>query len=282
MTRKELFAMLSELKKIFEIVRLVDVAMMRVVILHEDGTEEYEPYMCYVAWKKNGRCENCISAKAYAKKSQLYKFEFIDDMVYSVISKYIEVEGQPYMLEMVNQVTDETLFSAYGRSELVSQIKECNKKLYIDSLTGVYNRRYYEEQLYSLEHHGAFAMIDVDHFKHVNDTFGHQAGDVILQQISSTIVHSVKSEDAVIRYGGDEFMVSFVDMPVSVFEMRLNQIREAVSRIRFEQYPLLRMTVSIGGVYYKSGQPSEDMIREADRALYDAKCQKDTVVVVKR
>ena len=105
---------------------------------------------------------------------------------------------------------------------------------------------------------------------------------MILQQISSTIVHSVKLEDAVIRYGGDEFMVSFVDMPENVFEMRLNQIREAVLNIRFEHYPLLRMTVSIGGVYYGIKQSKKDMIREADKALYEAKCQKDTVVVVKR
>lgn len=272
--------MLNELKKIFAVVRLVDVSAAKEVILNEDGSAEYMPYHCYSVWKKGGRCENCISAKAFAKKGQLYKFEFVDDLVYSVISKYIEVEDHAYMLEMVNQVTDETLFTAYGKSEFVSKITECNKKLYIDSLTGVYNRRYYEEQLHSLKSNSAIAMVDVDHFKRVNDTFGHQAGDEILKEISSVIISNVKSEDAVIRYGGDEFLISFVDMPTDqVFEMRLNQIRKAVSDIRFENYPMLRMTVSIGGAFYESKQPETDMIKEADEALYKAKCHKDTVIV---
>lgn len=281
MTKDELNVMLTELRKIFDLVRMVDVSLTREMIFKEDGSVEGVPYHCYAVWKKDGRCENCISAKAYARKMQLYKFEFVDREVYMVISRYVEVDGVPYMMEMVNRIDNEALFDAYGKNEFISRITGYSKKLYVDSLTGTYNRRYYEEQLQALKNHRAIAMIDVDHFKGVNDTYGHLMGDHVLKKVGREIMRHVKDKDAVIRYGGDEFLISFIDIPEEVFAARLEQIRAAVEAIPFDDVPDLKVTISIGGVYHES-QEEVDLIRESDHALYQAKLERNAVEVVKK
>lgn len=169
-------------KKIFDTVRLVDVSMTTQCLISDDGKIEESPYQCYAVWNKNKRCENCISAKAFALKSKLTKFEFVENEVYFVISVYIEVEGTPYMLELISKLNDETLFGAFGKDKFIQSIENHNKKLYIDALTGAYNRHYYDEQLRTLNRINSVVMIDADNFKHVNDTFGHAIGDFVLKR----------------------------------------------------------------------------------------------------
>lgn len=82
--------------------------------------------------------------------------------------------------------------------------------LYIDSLTSVYNRRYYDEHFQGSDDIQAMAVIDVDNFKHINDNHGHDIGDIVLQSIVQTVLSCVRKTDAVIRYGGDEFVIIFL------------------------------------------------------------------------
>ena len=107
--------------------------------------------------------------------------------IYQVIAKYVEIGDKPYVLEMVNRIEDMFLMGAREKGELAYKILRYNKALYIYSLTGVYNRRYYEEKVNQLEGVAAMAMIDVDSFKEINDTFGHIAGDTALKAIAQTI-----------------------------------------------------------------------------------------------
>ena len=90
----------------------------------------------------------------------------------SVSYTHLDVyKRQAYVLAMVTLITDEALFSAYGNNEFVETINRYNRKLYTDPLTGVYNRRYYEEQLSGLSKEFSIAMLDVDDFKNINDTY---------------------------------------------------------------------------------------------------------------
>ena len=175
MNRQEVSLLIDELKLVFDIVRLVDVTRTLECSIDSNGEITREPYECYAVWRKDRRCENCISSKAFAKKSQMAKYEFVDNEVYYVMSKYIEVDEEPYALEMVTKVTDETLFDAYGKNEFVDTITNLNSRLYTDSLTGTYNRRYYDEQVKGMIHMvDGFALVDVDNFKYVNDRYGHE------------------------------------------------------------------------------------------------------------
>lgn len=279
MTKRELGIFSTELKKVFEIVRLVDVRENIQYSISDQGELTDGSYHCYAVWHKERRCENCISVKAYAKKGKLTKFEFVGHDVFFVVASYLEVEGQPYMLEMVAAITDETMFGAYGKDQFAETISNYNQKLYIDALTGAYNRRYFEEQILELGSEDGMAMLDVDHFKAVNDTYGHKVGDLVLRSIVETIQTCVRSTDAVIRYGGDEFLVCFGHLPKEVFLRRLEQIREGVNSLAFEAYPALRLSVSIGGKYGSDGTGQEGMIQEADRMLYQAKLERNCVRV---
>ena len=279
MTREKIVRLVRELKEVFDIVRLVDVALNTQYRVTDEGEIIKEPYLCYAVWKKDRRCENCISAKVFARKTKLTKFEFVDHQIYFVTSMYVEVEDVPYALEMVLHVTDETLFAAYGKEKFTESISGYNRKLYVDPLTGAYNRRYYEEQLQALEDGCSIAMADVDNFKEINDCFGHRAGDLALQAVVDAISAGIRNTDAVVRYGGDEFLLIFGKIPQDSFARRLEDIRECVNRITLNDYPSLRLSISIGGDYC----PGKDIdrIQEADRLLYKAKKKKNCVELKK-
>lgn len=273
--KEELIVLIDQLKFVFDIVRMVDATRTRQVSLDRCGELVAEPYKCYAAWNKNARCENCISAKAFSCKGRLTKFEFVNNDIYHVIAKYIEVDGVPYVLEMVSQITDKVLISAYGENEFVGAISSYNHKLYSDALTGAQNRNYFDEQLLGLAYIGALAMIDVDNFKGVNDTYGHPVGDLALCAVVNAISSCLRSSDKIIRYGGDEFTLCFANMPRESFLKKLEQIRKTVEGIFIEEAPGLRLTVSIGAVCQPL--PAAEALREADQMLYLAKNEKNSV-----
>ncbi len=275
MTVEEIRIMIHQLENVFDIVKLVDVTMMSQYIINDEGELVKQPYQCYALWKKNGRCENCVSAKAYAMKNKLTKYEYVDHDVYHVMAMYVEVDEVPYMLEMVSRLSDDSLFGTYGKDRFIDLVASFNKKLYIDALTGAYNRQYYEEQLQELPDICAVAMLDVDNFKSINDTYGHMVGDVALQTVVKVITSCVRSEDAVVRYGGDEFLLIFQGIPEAIFPQRLEDIRIAVQNTVLEEYPDLKLSISIGGVWHK-GKVTE-LIEEADALMYQAKKKKNSV-----
>ena len=143
--------------------------------------------------------------------------------------------------------------------------------------TQVFNRRYYDEQLRELSGEYAVAMIDVDNFKQVNDRFGHAAGDAALYRVAQTMRSLLRSSDALVRYGGDEFFLLFQSLPRAVLHQKLEVLCCAVRELALPEFPELHLTISVGGVH---GQGRvRDLILQADTALYEAKIKKDCVVV---
>ncbi|MCE5201443.1 MAG: GGDEF domain-containing protein [Synergistaceae bacterium] len=205
------------------------------------------------------------------------KFEFVDNNIYFVISLYIKVDNKEYMLEMVTELNDETLFGAYGKNEFIKTIEEYNRKLYIDSLTGAYNRYYYDEQLKKSLRVSAVAMMDVDNFKEINDTFGHAVGDEVLKEIVKTISSFIRPVDTVVRMGGDEFLLTFQNISKEALENRLENIRQGVSTIVLAKHPELKVSVSIGAVYDEISAAEKSEL--ADKCLYKAKINKNALVV---
>jgi len=159
-----------------------------------------------------------------------------------------------------------------------------------DPLTGLFNRRYMEESLERELSRAtrkkqplSVAMLDVDHFKHFNDSFGHDAGDTLLCEIARVFRTTLRAEDIICRYGGEEFAMILPDAPLPSIQGRIEQLREKV-RDTIAQHrgqPLDRVTVSIGiATYPEHGTTSETLLRAADAALYQAKAQgRDRVVL---
>lgn len=269
MSGPEARVLLQYLNKVFDVVRLVDATKNCQVNIDEAGNHQDSEYRCYDMWSKEDRCENCISAKCMSSKGSLTKLKFVDECIYHVRATYVEVDGLPYSLELVDKITEETLLGGHGKEDVVKYITAHNHRLYVDILTGCYNRRYYEEQLRDMFHISAAAMLDMDHFKAVNDTYGHLVGDMTLKQAAIAIKNSVRKTDDVVRLGGDEFFIVFREIPFHVLQKKLEAIRACVENIVFSDYPQLHFTISIGGVY-GPGKTS-DLLNIADKLLYQAK-----------
>lgn len=268
--------MVEELKKVFDVVRFVDVETNKIISIDEKNNIHTSPYSCYSLWERTGKCQNCTSHKAKASKSSTTKFEYVNNEFYYVISEYMEVDGNPYVLELVSKIKENFEVALYGKTNMSQSIEDLQKKLYTDELTGVYNRRYLEDRMYRDKNICAVAMVDLDYFKNVNDKYGHFVGDVILSETSKVMLESVRSKDMVIRYGGDEFIIMFSEISRSIVEMRLNQIRLNIQNTLFKNTGI-EQTCSIGCAFGSCSV--EYLLQEADKMLYEAKKTRNRVSV---
>lgn len=262
---------ISKLTQVFDVVRLVDITDNEIVRSGcKPGNEEMinacRGDKCYAIWGKTQRCKNCVSSKAFEKRGQVSKLEFADDSIFQIISKYVEISGKPYVLEMIYKDNDGVLLGAYGKTDFMDNIVNYNRQLYHDALTGAYNRRYYEEQAKSMRYINAVAMLDANNFKGINDHYGHAAGDCLLKAVCESIKECIRSSDILIRLGGDEFVLLMANIPEIVFYQKISEIKQRISEIKLPDYPDIKCAAAIGGVY--GIQPIENALTEADRLMY--------------
>lgn len=168
---------------------------------------------------------------------------------------------------------DET---ARQRAAREQQLKD---ELYRDPLTGIYNRRYYEEVVRKSTGPAGVALMDVDDFKICNDTYGHYAGDMALKTVANAIQSCIRKSDLLIRYGGDEFLLVLSGIPSDILQAKLEQIRAAAQMASVPGYSHFRISLSIGGAIQSLADPMENIVRRADRLMYQAKCRKNAVMV---
>ena len=278
MTQQESEVMIKELSKVFDVVRLLDEETLETGNIKDITDAEGFPCKCYSFWKKGDNCKNCTSRDAFRKKNEQLKLEYLDANIYQVISKYVEIDGKPYVMELINQMNADAVMDEDGRNELIKQLSGYNRELYTDALTGIYNRRYYEERIRNSNMSAGVAMIDLDDFKIYNDTFGHDAGDLVLTTVVGIIKDNIRRTDMLIRMGGDEFLLVMPDIGEQAFADKLNQIQEKVHSSKVPGYSQLRISVSIGGVLSGIGNTVEQAIRKADQFMYQAKTCKNMVV----
>lgn len=138
-------------KKVFTVVRLLDKREFRLEENDNPGGD-MELCHCYDFWKKEKPCKNCIAARAFEEKSVRTKLEYLDSDIYQVTARYVEIDGQPYVMELLRKMDEEFLVDLENRDRLMEKLSGYNEKLsgyneklYQDALTGVYNRRYYED-----------------------------------------------------------------------------------------------------------------------------------------
>lgn len=277
MTKQETEEMMKQLEKVFSIVRILDVEGLETAnSLNKDKMPDH-PCQCYSFWNRDTRCENCISARVLADKKQRTKIEFIDSDMYQVISRYIEIDNVPHIIEMINCLDSDTLIDSDGRKELIGKIAGFDKEIYLDVLTGAYNRKYYEDNVKMSTRVSGIAMLDIDDFKLYNDTFGHMAGDVALETVVGVIKEEIRKIDLIIRYGGDEFLIVMPGIEENSFVKKIRHIREKIDNTKVPGYPELKLSVSIGCVV-SDGRPIEYAIDKADKLMYKAKIRKNMVV----
>jgi diguanylate cyclase (GGDEF)-like protein len=165
------------------------------------------------------------------------------------------------------------------RTQVSKAISTIEQLAIIDDLTQVFNRR----QMYKILndqkalgdrgiHPFSICIFDLDHFKIVNDTFGHSAGDIVLKTVAQEAQKNLRNIDHIARYGGEEFILILTNMETREAMICAERIREMIKELVFENMPeKFRITISVGVTEYQSGEFIQDAINRADKALYRAK-----------
>lgn len=277
MTMQEAERKMESLREVFQVVRLVDGKMLMDREKRINAGDLSETCQCYTFWKKDKECKNCSSLLALKEQTQKIKFEFLDSQVFQVISRYVEIDGRPYVMEMIQNLDESIQIDQEGYDKLISKLSGYNEKLYTDVMTGIYNRRFFEEKIKNMEDEAGIAVIDLDDFKLHNDTYGHSAGDAALITTANIIKKYIRKTDILIRYGGDEFLLILPSIKKHIFEDKLKLIREKIHDAVVPKYEKMQLSVSIGGAIFREGN-IEDVIASADRQMYIAKNYKNMVV----
>ena len=181
--------------------------------------------------------------------------------------------------EFVNEISAfvEELNPAVQRAILYLKVEEMSRT---DGLTGLYRRGYFnerleEEELRAKRSNGRFSilMMDIDHFKKVNDTYGHQAGDLVLKTVSEILKNSIYETDFAARYGGEEFVVIFPKTDPEGLKIKSEKIRQKIEEAEITVgLEKIKVTASFGIAHFpKDSQVAEEVLRYADISLYKSK-----------
>lgn len=269
---------MKHFRKVFSVVRVLKENQIAGICTKEDILKQSCP--CYSFWGRTEPCENCVSAKAFLTKKDAVKLEFSKDGVYKVIARYVEVDGKSCVMELLREFDEENFIDLSGEEKLLSHINNYYEKTYTDIMTGIYNRRFYEEKLKNSTLTAGVAMIDLDDFKVYNDVYGHAAGDTVLTAFAAEIRKDIRASDKVIRYGGDEFLLVMPGVREGSFETMLKRILQNISMIVLPEYEGIRLTTSIGATLC-ANEPIHIAVSRADRLLYKAKIHKNVIVMDK-
>ncbi len=194
------------------------------------------------------------------------------------IEKAYDVGGSDYITKPF--LPKELLARVKKELRIIELIEKLNKQATTDPLTGVYNRRFFMD---SCQKNIALAkrkkeplsilMIDIDHFKQINDTYGHAIGDEVIQKLSSIMQESQRKSDVIARYGGEEFLILLPDTPYESAKEVAQKLRKKVEESFVETHndEKIRFSVSIGVATINKEDSCQKLMHNADKALYQAK-----------
>lgn len=277
MTMQQAQELVQKYENVFSVARILKGETIVEASMGASQNLSMEPCRCFDYWGRGSRCENCVSLKALKEKKKKTKLEFRQNDVYQVSAHYMEIDGMPYVMELIQYLDEADLVDLSGSELLLTRLNGFKDELYRDVLTGAYNRRYYEEQLRHQVLPAGIAMIDLDDFKIYNDTCGHSAGDIALTTVAAVIRSMIRRTDLLIRYGGDEFLLVIPGVEAEDFEQKLRQLQDEVHSKEVPGYTKLQLSVSIGGVLSEE-RKIEAAVEIADKLMYRAKNHKNTVV----
>lgn len=183
---------------------------------------------------------------------------------FKATARYVSVAGDPRVLLCVSAPEEEINLRS-------------RHLLYIDALTGAFNRRFYEDELRRQRIFAGVAVIDLDDFKLVNDSLGHHTGDLALHAVVKAMKRCVRDSDMFVRFGGDEFLLVMPNIDQETFSRRLHAICDAVSQTPIPNHDNQFLSVSIGGVV-ANGETVEAAMQQADGLMYRAKNKRGCVV----
>ena len=243
----EAWLLLQYLQISYDLVRYVDPITNKVIHIEKDGKMWESETACSDIWNCLEKCSNCISRLSMQTKKRMTKLEVAGDDPYQVVSMYVEIDGKPCCLEMASRIDGDFMPDGYSRDEILSSVRIHKEKVYIDPVTGVYNKRYYVEKLSKMDNAAALMFADIKNFKRINENFGHQAGDDVLRQVAGVLRDAAAGKCDVLRYSGDDFVTVFF----KATEEELSEIQKEmcgrVEALRFPELPGVQLKLVTAG-----------------------------------
>ena len=243
----EAWLLLQYLQISYDLVRYVDPITNKVIHIEKDGKMWESETACSDIWNCLEKCSNCISRLSMQTRKRMTKLEVAGDDPYQVVSMYVEIDGKPCCLEMASRIDGDFMPDGYSREEILSSVRIHKEKIYIDPVTGVYNKRYYVEKLSKMDNVAALMFADIKNFKKINENFGHQAGDDVLRQVAGVLRDAAAGKGDVLRYSGDDFVTVFF----KVTEEELSEIQKEMCRrveaLRFPELPGVQLKLVTAG-----------------------------------
>lgn len=243
----EAWLLLQYLQISYDLVRYVDPITNKVIHIEKDGKMWESETACSDIWNCLEKCSNCISRLSMQTKKRMTKLEVAGDDPYQVVSMYVEIDGKPCCLEMASRIDGDFMPDGYSKDEILSSVRIHKEKVYIDPVTGVYNKRYYVEKLSKMDNAAALMFADIKNFKRINENFGHQAGDDVLRQVAGVLRDAAAGKGDVLRYSGDDFVTVFF----KVTEEELSEIQKEmcgrVEALRFPELPGVQLKLVTAG-----------------------------------
>ena len=243
----EAWLLLQYLQISYDLVRYVDPITNKVIHIEKDGKMWESETACSDIWNCLEKCSNCISRLSMQTKKRMTKLEVAGDDPYQVVSMYVEIDGKPCCLEMATRIDGEFMPDGYSKDEILSSVRIHKEKVYIDPVTGVYNKRYYVEKLSKMDNAAALMFADIKNFKRINENFGHQAGDDVLRQVAGVLRDAAAGKGDVLRYSGDDFVTVFF----KATEEELSEIQKEMCRrveaLRFPELPGVQLKLVTAG-----------------------------------
>ena len=243
----EAWLLLQYLQISYDLVRYVDPTTNKVIHIEKDGKMWESETTCSDIWNCLEKCSNCISRLSMQTRKRMTKLEVAGDDPYQVVSMYVEIDGKPCCLEMASRIDGDFMPDGYSREEILSSVRIHKEKIYIDPVTGVYNKRYYVEKLSKMDNAAALMFADIKNFKRINENFGHQAGDDVLRQVAGVLRDAAAGKGDVLRYSGDDFVTVFF----KATEEELSEIQKEmcgrVEALRFPELPGVQLKLVTAG-----------------------------------
>lgn len=243
----EAWLLLQYLQISYDLVRYVDPTTNKVIHIEKDGKMWESETTCSDIWNCLEKCSNCISRLSMQTRKRMTKLEVAGDDPYQVVSMYVEIDGKPCCLEMASRIDGDFMPDGYSREEILSSVRIHKEKIYIDPVTGVYNKRYYVEKLSKMDNVAALMFADIKNFKKINENFGHQAGDDVLRQVAGVLRDAAAGKGDVLRYSGDDFVTVFF----KATEEELSEIQKEmcgrVEALRFPELPGVQLKLVTAG-----------------------------------
>ncbi len=239
------------------------------------------PGRCYEIAGKDSVCDNCVVQKTMLSANPCAKEKLL--LLPDGSTRWVEIYTYPlldassqvsHVIEYMRDVTDRKV-AEEEKQNLIEKLDRLSKT---DGLTMVLNKRAIMERLdYEIGRAGRYRqplsliICDLDHFKQINDTLGHETGDKVLRAMAQELAGSLRKTDIIGRFGGDEFLLILPQTPLEGASEFAERLRQAVQEIKYPEGLTLKTTLSMGIAAYEDNPDPNDMVRRADMALYNAK-----------